>query len=131
AVTASDPQTVGAIQEAVDHPRTRVETTVERTVLAEVGGGCIAPIGVSAILQGEYVQTRAQVLSHDGSEVIEATRDLPVTNHASAAADFAADLRDRGAAELIQEAREIAEAAAGDGAGGSGDANTVMGGEDA
>ena len=54
--------------------------------------------------------TRAQVLSQDGTEVIEETRDLPVTDHADAAADFAADLRDRGAAELIDAAREAAEA---------------------
>ena len=128
AVTASEGDVVATIQEALDHPRSRIETTVERTVLAEVGGGCIAPIGVSAMLQGEYVQTRAQILSHDGSEVIEATRDLPVANHASAAADFAADLRDRGAAEVIAEAREIAEADADSDEGG---ADTVMGGEDA
>jgi len=127
AITASNPQTVETIREAVDHPRTRVETTVERTVLAEVGGGCIAPIGVSAMLQGEYVQTRAQILSHDGSEVIEATRDLPVATHATAAADFAADLRERGAAELITEARDRADA----GPDGSGGAETVMGGDDA
>jgi len=129
AVTASEGDVVETIQEALDHPRSRIETTVERTVLAEVGGGCIAPIGVSAMLQGEYVQTRAQILSHDGSEVIEATRDLPVANHASAAADFAADLRDRGAAALIDEAREIAEADAADSD--EGGADTVMGGEDA
>ena len=127
AITASNPQTVETIREAVDHPRTRIETTVERTVLAEVGGGCIAPIGVSAILQGEYVQTRAQILSHDGSEVIEATRDLPVTDHATAAADFAADLRERGAAELITEARERSEADNDE----SGGAETVMGDDDA
>ena len=124
AVTASHPQTVETIREAVDHPRTRVETTVERTVLAEVGGGCIAPIGVSAILQGEYVHTRAQILSHDGSEVIEATRDLPVVDHAEAAAEFAAGLRERGAAELITEARERT-------ADDQGGAETVMEDEDA
>jgi len=129
AITASDSGTAETIQEAVDHPRSRIETTVERTVLAEVAGGCIAPIGVSAILQGEYVQTRAQILSHDGSEVIEATRDLPVVNHASAAADFAADLRERGAADLIEEAREIAEADAE--SNDSRGADTVMGDEDA
>jgi len=132
AITASDSGTAETIREAVDHPRSRIETTVERTVLAEVGGGCIAPIGVSAILQGEYVQTRAQILSHDGSEVIEATRDLPVVDHASAAAEFAADLRERGAAELIEEARRVAEADTESGdSGGTGGADTVMGGEDA
>jgi hydroxymethylbilane synthase (EC 2.5.1.61) len=114
AVTATNEEVIEQLQETVDHPRTRVETTVERTVLAEVGGGCIAPIGVSAVLQGEYVHTRAQVLAHDGDELIEATRDLPVTDHADAAAEFAADLRERGAAEVIDAARAAAEEAGDD-----------------
>ena len=113
AVTATDEVVIDQLREAVDHPRSRIETTVERTVLAELGGGCIAPIGVSAVLRGEFVHTRAQVLSQDGQEVIEATRDLPVTDHAAAAAEFAADLRERGAAELIDAA--TAEAGESDG----------------
>ncbi|SDX74917.1 hydroxymethylbilane synthase [Halobellus clavatus] len=97
------------VRSAIDHPRTRVETTVERTVLAELGGGCIAPIGVHATLQGEYVHTAARILSGDGTEEVAATRDIPVTDHANAAAAFAADLADRGADDLIAAAREAAE----------------------
>ena len=104
AVTAVDDDVIDQLREVVDHPRSRIETTTERTVLAELGGGCIAPIGVSAILQGEYVHTRVQVLGPAGEETVEATRDLSVTDHAAAAADFAADLRERGAAELIEAA---------------------------
>ena len=110
AVTAVDDDVVDQLREVVDHPRSRIETTVERTVLAELGGGCIAPIGVSAIVQGEYVHTRAQVLGPEGEETVEATRDLPVTDHAAAAADFADDLRGRGAAELIEAAETAATA---------------------
>ena len=105
AVTAVDDDVIDQLREVVDHPRSRIETTAERTVLAELGGGCIAPIGVNAILQGEYVHTRVQVLGPDGEETVEATRDLPVTDHAEAAADFAAELRERGAAELIDAAK--------------------------
>ena len=105
AVTAVDDDVIDQLREIVDHPRSRIETTAERTVLAELGGGCIAPIGVNAILQGEYVHTRVQVLGPDGEETVEATRDLPVTDHAEAAADFAAELRERGAAELIDAAK--------------------------
>jgi len=104
AVTAVDGDVIDQLREVVDHPRSRIETTAERTVLAELGGGCIAPIGVSAILQGEYVHTRVQVLGPEGEEAIEATRDLPITDHAAAAADFAAELREQGAAELIDAA---------------------------
>ncbi|WP_152039416.1 hydroxymethylbilane synthase [Salinigranum salinum] len=96
------------LNEQLDFPRTRVETTVERTLLAELGGGCIAPIGVYAVLQGSYVHVRAQVFGPDG-ELVEGSRDLPVEKHATAAADFAAALRERGAADLIQRAAEANE----------------------
>ncbi|EMA69200.1 hydroxymethylbilane synthase [Halorubrum distributum] len=109
AVTASDPDVIEAIRDAVDHPRTRVAVTVERTVLGELNGGCVAPIGVSAMVQGEHVHVRARVLSTDGTEEVADTRDLPIRSHATAAAEFAADLADRGADDLIAEAREAAE----------------------
>jgi hydroxymethylbilane synthase len=86
-----------------------VAVTAERTVLSELNGGCIAPIGVSALIKGEHVHVRARVLSTDGTEEVAATRDLPIRSHATAAAEFAADLADRGAADLIAEAREEAE----------------------
>jgi len=111
AVTArGDAEAAETIRTLVDDPVTRVETTVERTVLAELGGGCIAPIGVYAVVQGEYVHVTVQVLSLDGEAAIERATDLPVTDHANAAADLAADLREEGAADLIDRAREKAEA---------------------
>ena len=105
AVTATDPDVVETIRSALDHPPTRITVTVERTVLGELGGGCVAPIGVHALLQGEYVSTRVRVSSREGDREVEATRDLPAERHAAAAREFAADLRERGAAELIEEAR--------------------------
>ena len=109
AVTAADPDVIEAVRSAVDHPRTRVAVTVERTILGELNGGCVAPIGVSALVQGEHVHTRVRVLSTDGTEEVAGTRDLPIRSHAKAAESFAADLADRGAADLIAAAREAAE----------------------
>ncbi len=105
AVTAREGGVVDDLHHELDHPRTRVETTVERTVLGTLGGGCVAPVGIYAVLQGEYVHTRVRVLSQDGTEEVEATRDLPVERHPEAAADLAAELADRGAADLIERAR--------------------------
>ncbi|MFB6236607.1 MAG: hydroxymethylbilane synthase [Halopenitus sp.] len=105
AVTASDPDVVETVRRALDHPRTRVETTVERTILSELGGGCVAPIGIHAMVQGQYVHTSVRVLSQDGTEEVADTRDLEAERYASEAKAFAADLADRGAKELIQEAR--------------------------
>ena len=109
AVTATDPDVIETVRSAVDHPRTRVAATVERTVLAELNGGCIAPIGVSALVQGEHVHARVRVLSTDGTEEVSGTRDLPIRSHAGAAESFAADLADRGAADLIAEARKAVD----------------------
>ncbi|WP_049928604.1 hydroxymethylbilane synthase [Halopiger goleimassiliensis] len=111
AVTATDGETARKMQSAIDHPRSRVETTVERTILAELGGGCIAPVGIYAIVQGEYVHTTVQVFDRDGQESVTGTRDLPIERHASAAREFAQDLADRGAAELIERAEDEAGSA--------------------
>ena len=110
AVTATDGETAREIQSAIDYPRSRVETTVERTILAELGGGCIAPVGIYAILQGEYVHANVSVFDRVGEESVVESRDLPVETHAEAAREFARDLADRGAAELIEEARREADA---------------------
>ncbi|MFB6105176.1 MAG: hydroxymethylbilane synthase [Halobacteriaceae archaeon] len=107
AVTANDEAVVTAIRRALDHPPTRVAVTTERTVLATLGGGCVAPIGVHATIKGPVVLVRAQILSLDGDQVIADTRELPVEDHVDAARSFASDLADRGAADLVDAAREV------------------------
>ena len=105
AVTALDGEFAEHVHDRVDHPQTRVETTVERTVLETLGGGCVAPLGIHATLRGEYVHAVVRVLSRDGTEEVSATRDLPVGDHAEAARAFAEGLAERGASELIEAAR--------------------------
>ena len=109
AVTASDPDVIETIRSAMDHEPTRVATSVERTVLSELGGGCIAPIGVNALVQGEHVSTRVRVLSADGDTEVAANRDLPLRTYREAATEFADSLREQGAAELIEAAKQAAE----------------------
>ena len=105
AVTALDGEFAEHVHDRVDHPRTRVETTVERTVLETLGGGCVAPIGIHATLRGEYVHAAVRVLSRDGTEEVSETRDLPVGDHAEAARSLAEDLAERGASDLVEAAR--------------------------
>jgi hydroxymethylbilane synthase len=105
AVTALDGEIAGRIRETIDHPPTRVVVTVERTILDELGGGCVAPIGVYGRLQGGVVTTVVRVLDREGTEEIHETRELPVERHAEAAREFADELAGRGAAELIERAR--------------------------
>jgi hydroxymethylbilane synthase len=105
AVTALDGELAESLHDVLDHPLTRVETTVERTILSELGGGCVAPVGIYSRLQGEVVTTTVRVLAQDGSEEVTATRDIPVERHAEAAATFAEDLAAQGARTLIDSAK--------------------------
>ena len=109
AVVAHDDAVVEHVHDTLDDARTRVEATVERTVLETLGGGCVAPIGVRALFQGRVVTTAVRVLSPDGQEEVADRRTLPVERHAEAAREMAEDLADRGAADLIEQAREEAE----------------------
>jgi len=111
AITAVDGDLALDIKDRLDHPRTRVETTVERTILEELGGGCVAPIGVYAQLEGGVVHTNVRVLSQEGDEEVTAGRDLPVERHIEAAQELAAELADRGADDLIAEAKRDSGAA--------------------
>ena len=106
AVATADGELAEDINDVLDHPRSRAETTVERTILEELGGGCVAPLGIHAVLQGRSVRTRVRVLSQDGTEEVSATRDVPVDHHVGGAKSFAADLADQGAKELIEAAKK-------------------------
>ncbi|MEF8974082.1 MAG: hydroxymethylbilane synthase [Haloarcula sp.] len=105
AVTAVDGDLALDIKDRLDDPQTRVETTVERTILEELGGGCVAPIGVHAHLEGGVVHTRVRVLSQDGTEEVSVGRDVPAEYHIDAAKDLAAELAEQGADDLIAEAK--------------------------
>jgi hydroxymethylbilane synthase len=72
-------------------------------------------LAVYAVVQGQYVHVRVQVLALDGTEAVERSADLPITTHVDAAVDLAAELREAGAAALIDRAREEAESGAGAG----------------
>jgi len=105
AVTMRDTDDAQSVNEVVDDPRTRVAVTVERTVLAELGGGCLAPLGVHAVVQGGVVDTTVRVLDRTGDRTIEAAADLPIERHRAAARELAANLAEDGAAEVVRDAK--------------------------
>jgi hydroxymethylbilane synthase len=105
AVTMCDTDDARSVNEVVDDPRTRIAVTVERTILAELGGGCIAPLGVHAVVKGGYVDTTVRVLDRDGERTIGTSAELPIERHRDAARDLAAELAEEGAADLVREAK--------------------------
>lgn len=106
AVSAADKDVIEIIRTHLDDAVSRTEVIVERTILSELGGGCVAPLGISAVVQGQYVHTTVHVLSQDASDVILEARDLPIERHREAAIEFANSLREKGAADIIEAAKK-------------------------
>jgi hydroxymethylbilane synthase len=106
AVTAAPNDVAGKLRRALEHPPTRVAVTTERTVLATLGGGCVAPIGVHATVRGSMVNVRAQVMGGEGDVMLSESREIPVERHREGAQDLAEDLAERGARDLIEAATE-------------------------
>jgi hydroxymethylbilane synthase len=89
-----------------DHKRTRVVSTAERVVLSRVGGGCIAPVGVHARIEGDRMRLRADALSSDGEESVNLDRRYDVRSYIEGAEELAEEMIDRGAKELLREAAD-------------------------
>ncbi len=106
AVTAGRGSDIASmIRQSVDHPLSRVETTVERIILDEIGGGCIAPIGIHATVRGENVHVAVAVFDQEGQDRVGGTRELPIREYGEAARQFGEALCEEGAAKLVAEAR--------------------------
>jgi hydroxymethylbilane synthase len=81
------------------------EAAAERALLAELHGGCNAPIGARARAIENVVSIRACVLSLDGTQCLEGQRSGPIHAAEALGRDLAQDLASRGATRLVQEAR--------------------------
>ena len=112
---------------AVDDPATRAAVTAERTLLRALEAGCSAPVAAYAELESPeergsdpaapvVLRLRALAIRTDGSHVVEGEArvmlDLssdavsgPGSVPAELGAELAADLLERGAGEILAEAR--------------------------
>lgn len=86
----------------LDDRTTRLTTSAERGVLAELEAGCAAPIGAHAFVEDGMLFLTARVYAPDGSAHLTASHATVLQKDAAAdvAARVAAELLDAGAAEL-------------------------------
>lgn len=90
----------------VDHPSTHAAVLAERTMLAALRGGCLAPVGAWARLEKDQLILDGRVLSVDGRERLDATATHPLDAAERLGRDVAERLLDQGAAALILAARQ-------------------------
>jgi hydroxymethylbilane synthase len=85
----------------LDDPWTRLPVTAERTMLAELGGGCQVPIGAYGTLENTELFLTGAVFAPDGSEMIRYTATGECTRPAELGRNVAQVLLKRGARALL------------------------------
>lgn len=97
---------------ALDDPTTHAAVTAERSLLAALGGGCLAPIGAWArCSDADTLLLESVVLDSKGSERLFAADTAPLAQAAALGERVAAKLLEQGAAQLIAGSRTDAAAA--------------------
>jgi hydroxymethylbilane synthase len=92
----------GAMLKAIDHPSTRMAVLAERAVLARLEAGCSAPVGASAVLDGEMLFLTATVYASDGSHSLTSSHALVVEGSAAERALLPDELGARVGDELLR-----------------------------
>src|ERR1700689_4371211 len=85
----------------LDHPWTRLPVTAERSMLAELGGGCQVPIGAFGTLDNTELFLTGAVFAPDGSTMIRYTATGECTRPAELGRNVAQVLLKRGAQSIF------------------------------
>ena len=105
----SDDERTRQLLAALDDAGTRACVIAERTTLAALEAGCSAPVAAYAELaegeDGPELFLRASVTALDGSDGVRGSTTGPPTEAERLGRELAAELLDRGAAELMAASR--------------------------
>jgi hydroxymethylbilane synthase len=77
---------------AINHADTFAAVSLERGVLAGLGGTCHSPVAALALISGERVTFRAEIMTEDGSEIEEGGFEALLTDAPALVATLAADM---------------------------------------
>jgi hydroxymethylbilane synthase len=89
------------IAKRLEHPPSRLAVTAERAVLAALGGGCQAPIGCHAYLDGETLIVVAAVVSPDGAQVVRRRIHGSIADPVSVGRALAEQILSAGGKEIL------------------------------
>jgi hydroxymethylbilane synthase len=71
---------------AIDHPATSACVRAERALLARLGADCRSPVAALAVIEGDTIRLRAELLNEDGSEHVAAEMTIPADDPGAAGA---------------------------------------------
>jgi hydroxymethylbilane synthase len=87
----SDSSHLRTVLVAVDHPPTRIAVEAERALLRAIGGGCLAPLGALAEVDGSTLSIRAAIEDRTGT-LVRSEATGPVEDLAAVVASAAGGL---------------------------------------
>jgi hydroxymethylbilane synthase len=102
----SNDQIVREALRPLNDSATHASVVAERVMLAELRGGCLAPIAAWGRVEDGALHLIGRVISPDGRETLEATASGTMDQAAQIGAQVAEELANQGAAELIRLSRE-------------------------
>lgn len=103
---ANDQATLEMLQ-VLEDAGTRACVTAERTLLAELEGGCQVPIGAHAVLEGGTLKLEAMVASLEGDRQLRVTVDGPMADAEALGRRAAEELLAQGTEEILAAIRPI------------------------
>jgi hydroxymethylbilane synthase len=95
----------GPAVESLDCREARAAAAAERSLLATLEAGCIAPVGAHATVADGTLTLRAAVIAVDGSSLVGGERSGSVDDASAIGRELATELLSRGAADLLGAAR--------------------------
>lgn len=104
----SDSRTLNILK-GLNHTESQICTAMERAFLRELEGGCTAPIGALAEINGSSIRFRGGVFSLDGSRTALTDREVPTAEAADFGRQCAREVLSHGG-DLIMDAIRSSQA---------------------
>jgi hydroxymethylbilane synthase len=88
---------------ALNHERSQICVHIERDFLRTLEGGCTAPIGALAVIEGEEVHFKGALFSIDGTQKYEIEKRILTSESSDLGKKCAEEILSSGGAELMKE----------------------------
>ena len=100
--TRSDDREINDICLVIQHRETRITVDAERAFLSEIGGGCSAPIGAHARIDGNIISLAAMVSEPSGLKLVRHRESVEIGQADELGRRVADNLVKQGAWDLLQ-----------------------------
>lgn len=96
-------QNVVELLSKINHQETLLTSTIEREFLRTVEGGCSAPVGALALVNGDNITLKAGVFELDGSKQVVVEKTVSLQNAQGLGKATAIEVLEKGGKEIMEK----------------------------